>query len=93
MRFHSVEKITFFGDEMILDVDSHRVTVDLRKVSQVLAAAAPEKRMRYEISPSGYGIHWLELDEDLSIDGLLGVKHFPRIKFVDSVVEDGPSVS
>jgi len=31
----------------------------------------------YEISPSGYGIHWPLIDEDLSIDGLLGVKHRP----------------
>ncbi|HEY7557857.1 MAG TPA: DUF2442 domain-containing protein [Candidatus Binatia bacterium] len=26
---------------------------------------------RGEGSPSGYGIHWLELDEDLSIDGMI----------------------
>ncbi len=26
-------------------------------------------------SPSGYGICWPDLDEDISIDGLLGVKH------------------
>ncbi|PKN21436.1 MAG: hypothetical protein CVU65_16870 [Deltaproteobacteria bacterium HGW-Deltaproteobacteria-22] len=25
------------------------------------------------MSPSGYGIHWPELDEDLSVDGLLGL--------------------
>jgi hypothetical protein len=31
--------------------------------------------MRYEISPSGYGIRWPLIDEDLSIDGLLGVRH------------------
>jgi len=23
------------------------------------------------VSPSGYGIHWPELDEDLSIDGMI----------------------
>jgi len=27
--------------------------------------------MNFEVSPSGYGIHWPELDEDLSIDGMI----------------------
>ncbi|MBU1411132.1 DUF2442 domain-containing protein [Myxococcota bacterium] len=30
-----------------------------------------EARNQYEVSPSWYGIHWPELDEDLSVDGLL----------------------
>jgi hypothetical protein len=30
------------------------------------------------MSPSGYGIHWPLVDEDLSIDGLIGAIHaFP----------------
>ena len=32
-------------------------------------------RERIEVSPSGYGLHWPEVDEDLSIDGLTGVRH------------------
>ena len=28
--------------------------------------------------PSGYGIHWPLIDEDLSIDGLLGIVHTPQ---------------
>jgi hypothetical protein len=34
-------------------------------------------RENFEISPSGYGIHWPDVDEDLSIDGLIGVTHAP----------------
>jgi len=34
----------------------------------------------FEISPSGYGIHRPFLDEDISIDGLLGIAHFPSTK-------------
>lgn len=34
-----------------------------------LLAATPEQLTRYELS--AHGIHWDELDEDLSIDGLL----------------------
>lgn len=88
MKFHTVEKITFSGDEMILEVDARRITVDLRKVSPRLAAASPPQRMKFEISPSAYGIHWPELDEDLSIDGLLGIPHSPKAKYAESVGED-----
>jgi hypothetical protein len=39
-----------------------------------LLAATPEQRNRIELSP--YGIHWPELDEDLSIEGMLkGLKY------------------
>ena len=31
--------------------------------------ATPKQRERYELSP--YGLHWEELDEDISIEGLL----------------------
>jgi len=31
-----------------------------------------------EEESTGYGIHWPDIDEDLSIDGLIGIKHsFP----------------
>jgi hypothetical protein len=40
-------------------------------VSEKLAKATDKERLDYKISPSGYGIHWIQLDEDLSINGLL----------------------
>ena len=36
-----------------------------------LYAATPEQRSRYEIGGGGVGLHWPELDEDLSIAGLM----------------------
>jgi hypothetical protein len=36
-----------------------------------LRAATPAQRARYEISVSGHGLHWEELDEDISVSGLL----------------------
>jgi Protein of unknown function (DUF2442) len=37
--------------------------------------AAPEERRRWEIAGAGRGIHWPEVDEDLSLEGMLrGVK-------------------
>ncbi|MBX7175313.1 MAG: DUF2442 domain-containing protein [Saprospiraceae bacterium] len=31
--------------------------------------ASDADRRDYQLSPSGYGIHWPKLDEDLSING------------------------
>jgi len=36
-----------------------------------LHTATPERRMNYEISGGGISLHWPELDEDLSIPGLM----------------------
>lgn len=36
-----------------------------------LRAATPEQRTRCEIGGGGIGLHWPELDEDLSIAGLM----------------------
>jgi len=37
----------------------------------VLRDATPEQRARYEIGGGGIGLHWPDLDEDLSIAGLM----------------------
>jgi hypothetical protein len=37
----------------------------------VLNAATPEQRACYEIGGGGVGLHWPDLDEDLSIAGLM----------------------
>ncbi|MEX2141797.1 MAG: DUF2442 domain-containing protein [Pirellulales bacterium] len=37
----------------------------------VLRAATPEQRAQYEIAGGGISLHWPELDEDLSVAGLL----------------------
>ena len=76
-RKHEVKAISFENDCMRLEVDGKQYAFDLRSVSPRLLAASTEERTRYEISPSGYGIHWPLIDEDLSIDGLVGVKHNP----------------
>jgi len=74
---HEVKKVSFENNHMRLEVDGKEYVFDLRDVSSRLLEASMEERMRFEISPSGYGIHWPLIDEDLSIDGLLGVGHKP----------------
>ncbi len=74
-KIHDIQGITFTGEEMILKVDDGEYRFCLADVSKPLAEATATERETYELSPSGYGIHWPLIDEDLSIDGLLGLEH------------------
>lgn len=69
-------------DERVLDVrfDEASLIVDLmdgRSISVPLAwyprllNATPEQRAKWEKAGAGYGVHWREIDEDLSTAGLL----------------------
>jgi hypothetical protein len=74
-NIHAITNIRFKDREMILEIDGRPYSFDLARISSKLKNATLEEKSRFEISPSGYGIHWPPLDEDLSIDGLIGVAH------------------
>jgi hypothetical protein len=70
------------ADERVLDVQStdDALSVSLRdgRVITVrlvwyprLLSATPAQRRNWKIAGGGYGIHWPDLDEDLSTEGLL----------------------
>lgn len=70
------------ADERVMDVqfteDSLSVSLrDGRIISMPLAwyprllNATPKQRGNWTIAGGGYGIHWPDLDEDLSTEGLL----------------------
>ena len=68
---HKIEKIRFNQDFVMLNIDGNELTIPLDKLSGKLKSATDIEREMYKISPSGYGIHWPLIDEDLSIDGIL----------------------
>lgn len=68
---HKIEAIRFNKDFIILTIDGNEHTISLDKLSGKLLAATDLERAMYRISPSGYGIHWPLIDEDLSINGIL----------------------
>lgn len=70
---HKIEDITFDKETMFLKVDGKTLSIPLENVSKKLLTADQTKRGLYTISPSGYGIHWPLIDEDLSIDNLTKV--------------------
>ncbi len=77
------------ADERVADVDvtDDALTVRLmdgRTISVPLvwyprlSNATSEQRKNWQISGGGYGIHWEEIDEDLSTEGLLRGAPAPR---------------
>jgi hypothetical protein len=70
-KAYNVTKIKFESDYLILTIDNQIIKLKLADISDKLAKATEKERKDYKISPSGYGIHWRLLDEDLSINGLL----------------------
>jgi len=79
---HKVQRIIFSGSQMKINVDGKEIVINLTKASPRLLKASKKERETYKVSPSGYGIHWPLIDEDLSIDSLLGIKHSPSKEFV-----------
>ena len=51
-------------------MDARQIGVPLAYFPRLLKAT-PEQRNRYEMSGGGTGLHWDDLDEDISVPGLL----------------------
>jgi hypothetical protein len=68
---HVIQDISFDQDAMSLKIDGKPITVLLDKISSKLKSADTMQRNFYKISPSGYGIHWPLIDEDLSVEAIL----------------------
>jgi hypothetical protein len=66
-----VRSVTVTDDELVVGLmDGRTIAVPLAWYPRLLDAT-PEQRARWEIAGAGYGIHWPDLDEDLSTEGLL----------------------
>lgn len=74
-RYHEITNLTIRGGIMSLFVDGKLYRVNLAQHSKKLATADSAKQKNVEISPSGYGLYWPEVDEDLAVDGLIGISH------------------
>lgn len=67
----SVTELSFDTNMMWVSLaDGRKLGVPLAFFPRLLGAST-EQRQRYEFSGGGTGIHWDELDEDISVQGLL----------------------
>lgn len=66
-----IDNVRFDDDRLIVDLkDGRTIAVPLAWYPRLLNASSGE-RMNWEIAGGGYGIHWPDIDEDLSAEGLL----------------------
>ncbi len=59
------------AEALVIITEAGAVTIPWERCSERLARASFVERSRAELSPSGYGIHWPLIDEDLAVGPLL----------------------
>jgi hypothetical protein len=72
-----VDVIVTDDDLCVALLDGRTITVPLVWYP-VLLHATPEQRANWQLAGGGYGIHWPDIDEDLSTEGLLRGAPAPR---------------
>jgi hypothetical protein len=77
----AAKRVWFDNENMWLELtDGRQLSVPLAYFPRLLHAT-PEQRQNYEMSGGGIGIHWEEIDEDISVSGLLfGIGDRTRIR-------------
>ncbi|MEM9275108.1 MAG: DUF2442 domain-containing protein [Cyanobacteria bacterium P01_F01_bin.143] len=76
-----VQHVYFTEDTISVELmDGRTITVPLVWYPRLLAAT-PEQREQWQVCGGGYGIHWEEIDEDLSTEGLLRGAPAPASQF------------
>lgn len=73
-----VKDVRFADDTMSVDLtDGRTITIPLAWYPRLLHST-PEQRNNWQPSGGGFGIHWPDLDEDVSTEGLLRGAPAPR---------------
>ena len=71
-------------DKLIVDLaDGRSISVPLAWYPRLLHAT-PLERDNWQIAGAGFGIHWPDVDEDLSVEGLLRGAPSPQAKALSS---------
>jgi hypothetical protein len=70
----NAESVTVTEDTLSVDLsDGRTISVPLAWFPR-LVHATPEERNNWRLIGKGHGVHWEDLDEDISIEGLLAGK-------------------
>ena len=71
LRVPSAESVTVTENTLSVDLsDGRTISVPLAWFPR-LQHASPEERKNWKLIGKGRGIHWEEIDEDISVEGLL----------------------
>ncbi len=67
------KNVSFTDESMTVHLaDDASITLPIAWFPQ-LAAATADQRQQWELLGGGVGLHWEEIDEDISVPGLLGL--------------------
>lgn len=73
-----VKDVRFTDDLLVGDLlDGRTISVPLAWYPRLLSAT-PAQRANWRVAGGGFGIHWPDVDEDLSTEGLLRGAPAPR---------------
>jgi len=78
-KIHEVEGIKTTDMHLYLTVDGQPYRIKWTDCSTKLSNTTTDRRTYLDVSPSGYGLHWPLLDEDLAITPLL--RHAEALSF------------
>jgi hypothetical protein len=66
-----IQDVMTTGDRLTVSYEDGRIISLPLKWYPRLNKATPAQRRNWELIGKGYGVHWPEVDEDLSAEGLL----------------------
>jgi hypothetical protein len=73
-----VKDVRFTEDALVVDLlDGRTISVPLVWYPRLLSAT-PAQRVNWRLAGGGFSIHWPDVDEDLSTEGLLRGAPAPR---------------
>lgn len=67
----NIEQVSITKGDLVILSEGVEYRFRVRALSSRLSAASEEDLEDYEVSASGYGIHWRKIDEDISLVALL----------------------
>jgi hypothetical protein len=71
IEFPRAENVKVTNDSLIVDLsDGRTISVPVEWFPRLLNAT-PEEQSNWRLIGRGHGIHWEDIDEDISVEGLL----------------------
>ena len=74
IKIPGAESVTITEDTLSVDLsDGRTISVPVAWYPRLMHAT-PDERKNWKLIGKGHGIHWKDIDEDISIEGLLAGK-------------------
>lgn len=74
-----IRNVQFDERRLLVELSDGRVLGTPIRWYPRLAAATPRQRANWELAGGGEGIHWPDVDEDLSLEGMLAGRAAPGV--------------